>query len=265
MPASIDQLVDDLESVLDRLMLPRVTLLGLGMAAGPTVLEYASRHPERTEAIVLTSSYINGAALLSAEERDSLVGYVERFGYPHFRVIDHPDVSIDDQRGVHQLQDDSCTPALQAAVLRLMYAADLESIARAIETRALVLHDRRDPIVPFEQGRCLAAALPNATFVPYDAGTAAPWAIADILVPAIAGFVGRGNARTGAANAVLTCREQDVLRGVSAGRSNRDIAASLHLSEKTVKTHVSNVLRKLGVEGRTEAAVVAVAEGLIET
>jgi DNA-binding NarL/FixJ family response regulator len=63
----------------------------------------------------------------------------------------------------------------------------------------------------------------------------------------------------------LTGRELDVLRLVAAGRSNKEIARDLQIGEKTVKTHVSNVLGKLGVQSRTQAALHAVRTGLVDT
>jgi len=56
----------------------------------------------------------------------------------------------------------------------------------------------------------------------------------------------------------LTSREREVLARIADGRSNREIARLLQLSEKTVKAHVSSVLAKLGVQDRTQAAVYAV-------
>ncbi|MFC8722520.1 response regulator [Kitasatospora sp. NPDC057198] len=56
----------------------------------------------------------------------------------------------------------------------------------------------------------------------------------------------------------LTDREREVLSHIADGRSNREIARALHLSEKTVKTHVSNILMKLDVADRTQAALWAV-------
>lgn len=61
----------------------------------------------------------------------------------------------------------------------------------------------------------------------------------------------------------LTARELDVLTRIAHGQTNREIAADLGLGEETVKTHVSNVLAKLGVSDRTQAAVHALRSGLV--
>jgi two-component system, NarL family, response regulator LiaR len=61
----------------------------------------------------------------------------------------------------------------------------------------------------------------------------------------------------------LTERETDVLRLLALGKANKEIAYELHIGEKTVKTHVSNILSKLGVASRTQAALHAVRIGLV--
>jgi two-component system, NarL family, response regulator LiaR len=61
----------------------------------------------------------------------------------------------------------------------------------------------------------------------------------------------------------LTERETEVLRLLARGRSNKEIAHDLTIGEKTVKTHVSNILSKLGVPSRTQAALYAVRIGLV--
>jgi two-component system, NarL family, response regulator LiaR len=61
----------------------------------------------------------------------------------------------------------------------------------------------------------------------------------------------------------LTEREIEVLRLMARGQSNKHIARSLHISEKTVKTHVSNILSKLGVQSRTQATLYAIRIGLV--
>jgi two-component system, NarL family, response regulator LiaR len=61
----------------------------------------------------------------------------------------------------------------------------------------------------------------------------------------------------------LTARETEVLRLVARGQANKEIATTLSISEKTVKTHVSNILDKLSVASRTQAALYAVRIGLV--
>ena len=60
----------------------------------------------------------------------------------------------------------------------------------------------------------------------------------------------------------LTARERKVLALIARGLSNREIARELSISEPTVRTHVSNILRKLGLKSRTQAALYALKEGL---
>lgn len=64
--------------------------------------------------------------------------------------------------------------------------------------------------------------------------------------------------------AQLTAREVDVLRLIAAGNANKHIAAELFISEETVKSHVTNILEKLGVNDRTHAVTTAIKRGIIE-
>ncbi len=61
----------------------------------------------------------------------------------------------------------------------------------------------------------------------------------------------------------LTDREREVLRSLAKGESNKEIGVELFISEKTVKTHVGNILDKLGLADRTQAALYAVKRGLV--
>nr|WP_084755902.1 helix-turn-helix transcriptional regulator [Pseudonocardia thermophila] len=69
--------------------------------------------------------------------------------------------------------------------------------------------------------------------------------------------------RGGAVPAGLTARELEVLTCLAAGQTNREIAAALVISEKTVARHLSNIFAKLGVTSRTAAAAYAFAHGLV--
>jgi DNA-binding NarL/FixJ family response regulator len=88
-----------------------------------------------------------------------------------------------------------------------------------------------------------------------------------LIQPQIAGRLlsrfgrqGNGNTRYDA----LTAREQEVLRLLARGLRNKEIAAQLYLSERTVNFHLANIYQKLNVSGRTEALSKAIEQGLIK-
>jgi DNA-binding NarL/FixJ family response regulator len=82
------------------------------------------------------------------------------------------------------------------------------------------------------------------------------------VVPAVMDEMARGSTAGGVEE--LTPRERQVLALLGRGLSNRQLADALFVSEKTVKTHVSNILAKLRLADRTQAAVFAVRHGLVE-
>ncbi|MBV9793210.1 MAG: response regulator transcription factor [Actinobacteria bacterium] len=146
--------------------------------------------------------------------------------------------------------------------------------ARAVASRVLVLTSANDPA---QVSRAVQAGAAGFLYkdVDPDALIRAIRAVNDgnlLLAPAAAGTLvpGAGPAGGGwhpgghpdgpprGGLGALTVREREVLDELARGRSNREIARTLHVSEKTVKTHVSAVLAKLGVQDRTQAALYAV-------
>jgi DNA-binding NarL/FixJ family response regulator len=142
-----------------------------------------------------------------------------------------------------------------AAVLR-------ELAARGSASRVLVLTSATDPAFAGLALREGAAGVLYKDVDP-DALVRAIRAVHDghlLLAPGAAGPLVRSAARDAGALGLesLTSRERQVLAELARGRSNREIARALGVAEKTVKTHVSSVLAKLGVQDRTQAALVAV-------
>ena len=79
-----------------------------------------------------------------------------------------------------------------------------------------------------------------------------------------AGFLGREGKRDSKAAAALSERESDVLRLIASGYSNKEIAARLSLSVKTVEAHKANAMRKLGLNGRIDIVKYAVLQGWLQ-
>ncbi|HEY8801545.1 MAG TPA: response regulator transcription factor [Candidatus Dormibacteraeota bacterium] len=87
-----------------------------------------------------------------------------------------------------------------------------------------------------------------------------------VLAPQVAGHVmdgARTRQQAGSRRTALSESQVAILRLISRGHSNREIAAEVHLSENTVKTHVQEIFRKLGVRNRVEAAILAGKSGWI--
>jgi len=132
--------------------------------------------------------------------------------------------------------------------------------ARASTARVLVLTSATEPASAHLAVRSGADGLLYKDVDP-DALVRAIRSVHDghlLLAPGAAGtLVGSADGAPDGMNA-LTGREREVLAEIALGRSNREIARALSVSEKTVKTHVSSVLAKLGVQDRTQAALLAV-------
>lgn len=138
--------------------------------------------------------------------------------------------------------------------------------AQGTRTRVLVLTSAGGP-----SGPALALQAGAAGFlykdVDPDALVRAIRSVCDgntVLAPGAAGLVAGRPGGDVRGIAALTSREHEVLALLAEGRSNREIARSLRVTEKTVKTHVSSVLAKLGVADRTQAALLAVRQSGIE-
>jgi DNA-binding NarL/FixJ family response regulator len=138
--------------------------------------------------------------------------------------------------------------------------ADLRE--RGVASRVLVLTSVTDPSSVLVAMRAGAGGFLYKDVDP-EALVRAVRAVRDgqtVLAPEASGALLRAHARASevAGLGALTAREREVLAQLAEGRSNRQIARLLQMSEKTVKTHVSSVLAKLGVADRTQAALYAV-------
>jgi DNA-binding NarL/FixJ family response regulator len=136
------------------------------------------------------------------------------------------------------------------------------SLLGSVRTPTLVMHSRGDDVISIAEGQILAAGIPNAEFIELDSKNHVllenepAWERFCAEILEFTGIKGSKYAED-PAFAALTPREREVLALIAEGFGNAQIAASLSISEKTVRNHVSNLFDKLGVWTRAQAIVFA--------
>jgi pimeloyl-ACP methyl ester carboxylesterase/DNA-binding CsgD family transcriptional regulator len=272
---SSDHWLQDLETVVDAAGLQRFPLFAMSQG-GPLAVRYAARHPDRVSALILLGTFTRGRLLRARtqEQREEFetVTTLMRIGWgrdnPAFRQIFTslfiPGGTPEQVRWFNDLMRVSTSPENAVRFRRVNSILDVREVARSLHVPALVLHARDDAITPFEEGRLLAALIPGAQFVPLDGRNHVllkdepAWQQFLIAVRDFLASLPRPAAAPMPLPVPLSSRELEVLGLVAEGLSNAEIATSLHLSERTVERHISNVYSKLGVSGKAARAAAAV-------
>jgi len=154
-----------------------------------------------------------------------------------------------------------------AASLRMHLDVDVRHVLPDIAVPTLIMHRTHDMLVPVECARSTAAGFTGAQYVEQPGEDHMYWlgdqddtlsAMRDFLAGTPEGApiatLRQSRRRPAAGWESLTEAEMDVVRLVTAGMTNRQIAARLYLSPRTIQTHVSHIMRKLGIARRSEIA-----------
>jgi pimeloyl-ACP methyl ester carboxylesterase/DNA-binding CsgD family transcriptional regulator len=269
---TIDQWVDDLQSVVDAAQpAGPVTLLGISQGAA-TCVRYAVRHPERVERLILYGGYARGQSLRKGVLSSDLVyrGMIElarmAWGSDNWtfrqlftsRFI--PGGSEEQLKWFNELCLKSTTGPIAASLVEARQFVDVTGSLREVRAPTLVLHARDDELVPLAEGQTLASAIPGAEFVELESRNhillehEPAWGR---FCEAVMAFCRSPRSAGQSVFAALSVREREVLKLISEGLSNMDIAQRMQISEKTVRNHASNVFDKLGVWSRAQAIVFA--------
>ncbi len=269
---TIDQWVDDLRSVVDAAQpVGPVALLGISQGAA-TCVRYAVEYPDRVERLILYGGYSRGASLRKGVLSNDLVfrGMVElaRMAWASdnwtFRQLFTsrfiPGGSEEQLKWFNDLCLKSTTGSIAASLLEARQSVDVTDFLGRIRAPTLVMHARNDELVPLAEGQLLASAIPGAEFVEIDSRNHVllehepAWGR---FCEAVLAFCRSPQALGQSVFSALSTREREVLKLMTEGLSNLDIAVRLQISEKTVRNHASNLFDKLGVWSRAQAIVFA--------
>jgi pimeloyl-ACP methyl ester carboxylesterase/DNA-binding CsgD family transcriptional regulator len=278
---SFETWIRDFECVVEAASFRRFALLAT-CQGGPIAIEYAARHPERVSHLILYGTYARGRLRWTDRPKDVETARVllelTRLGWAQenhaFMQVwaskFQPGGTLEHLRSWCDQQRAATSAETAVRLLRIGWSVDVSEAARKIKCPVLIVHPERDAVVPIDEGRSLASLIPDCRFVQLDSEN--HMLLADEpawprLVDEIRRFLSKPAAAiTAGRNELplheLTPRERSVLEGIAEGQDNAEIAASLGLSEKTVRNHITRVFDKICVEHRSQAIVLARDAGL---
>jgi DNA-binding NarL/FixJ family response regulator len=260
---SLDAFVTDLEAVADELGLEEFALMATTYS-NPIAVEYAVRHADRISHLILTYPFLRSAEALRTPVLKSIKAlrghdwgvYTEasvHLIYGHARA--------EMSQILSRVLKEGITPERAWQVFELIDHFDMTEQAKRLKVPTLVIGERNRS-VSVEHSREVAASIPSAQFVLPETSEESLIAAARFLGLSRVNEPAAPLARTEGA-ASFTPRELEVLALVVAGQSNREIAASLVLSERTVARHIANIYTKAGTHGRAEITAYALRHRLV--
>ena len=282
---SFQDQVADLECVVEAAGLEKFALLGISQGAS-VAIEYAVRHPERVTQLVIHGGFVRGWLKRGPESERAGRVWAElvRVGWGTSRTDAYrrmfaqlfiPGATDEQMDWFIELQRRSTKPEIAARIMEATGEIDIADRLAQVRTPTLVMHPRRDVIVPFEQGRVIASGIPNAKFVELDSANhllldnEPAWqrfseAVGEFLGWPRAAPLRRAADRPAESDelATLTGREREILSLVAGGANNQAIADQLFISEKTVRNHLTAIFDKIGVSSRSQAIVFARDRGM---
>jgi pimeloyl-ACP methyl ester carboxylesterase/DNA-binding CsgD family transcriptional regulator len=250
-------LLADIEAVIESLALDRFILVGIGGPAHATV-RYAEKNPSKVAALILFS--------FSAEPGAWSLGMFRNLPAENWDVflesqVPHGLSPEETQRALSRLRQ---TVDQRDWLIRVSkdQSADLHAFLAGVQSPTLVVHPREYRISSEDACRRLAARIPGAIFAS-TAGrsvlgnTDEGLGVIDDFLKSIDGLSYLGGAAAEQQGTGLSQRQMEVLQLLAAGRTNREIAEALVLSERTVQRHISDIYTRLSVRNRAEATAYA--------
>lgn len=268
---SPDKLSEDFQAVIDATCRVRFDLFAM-TACARIVTPFAVNNPDRIGKVVLygTSArgpLARGASAAEIEETETRLKAI-KFGWTSdtpaygqfFAALHIPGASQAQAHAYNELLRLTTSADNATSLLRSLLETDVRHLLPALKNDTLVLHARRDAILPFDEGRKVAALIPGARFVPLESrnhillSTETAW---PRLCQALDEFLSPTPAQVGQTFDDLTARERDVVELVAQGMDNGELAAQLAVSEKTIRNSISTIFSKTGIDNRARLIVSA--------
>ncbi len=276
---SLDAHVSDLEAVVEKLALDSAALFA-PMASGLIAVAYAARHADQSLRLILWNSWRRYADIARAASIQAIDALLEQDWVTYTEAYAHLLLGWDRGDPAHRyaaMMRESTTPEINRRRANAMGKWDVTELLPLVQAETLVVQRRELAWLDLSVGREIAAAIPNARFMVQD-GSSVPPFLGDMegVAQTIDGFRGEPVRQTlpafkpsssgkiqltpvkfAASSPRLSPRQREILGLIASGKTNREIAAELVLSLRTVERHVNDIYAKLGVRNRTEAVAFA--------
>ena len=223
----------------------------------PLMIEWAARHPESVNRLVLYGGWARGADVATPAVQEHVIGLVTGswgLGADLLTDIFAPDASAGSRAALSNYQREAASAETAASLLRLSYRIDVTRALGDVRAPTLVVHRDQDRAAPLDQAQLIASTIPRArlevlpgrSHLPYDGDVA-------LLVSTIRTFLGLPtDAPT--PPPTLTRRQQEVAALVADGLTNREIGDRLGIDERSAEGHLERIRLRLGVRSRAQVA-----------
>lgn len=277
---TFDDWVADLEAVVDRLELQSFPLFGMSQGAA-VAAEYAIRHPQRVSHLTLYAPLVTGwrnrtspgAQQWHLMEQLVLTGWGEdNMAFPSmFAHLFVPNSPPETRQWYAELQRKMATKEVASRFMNVLAELSMFQRLKQLRVPTLVIQIARDQVVDPRSATGIAGEIPGSEFVSIDSSNhilmedEPGWQeFKSVFTRHVPGSAAPARRDAAALERIgqLSTREQKILGEIAKGLNNREIAAGLFISEKTVRNHITSIFDKLGVSSRAQAIVMAKEAGM---
>ncbi len=253
---SLDLERETLHSVMSAVGATEFDLMGSSLGV-PIAIDWAARHPETVDRLILYGGWARGADVATPQVREHVVGLVRShwgLGSDVLTEIFAPEASAATRASLASYQRRASSAEMAAELLDACYEVDVIARLGEITAPTLVLHREQDRAAPLAQSQLIASRVKGAYLVEVPGRSHLPYiGDVDALVSEIRRFLGLSSLRKTAVP-TLTRRQKEVADLVSQGLTNRDIAQRLGIDERSAEGHVERIRDRLGVRSRAQIA-----------